>query len=83
MSRLAQDGFLLRELRLVEFELRRGALGVILRLFDALGGAGEARLQKIALSGRFEIIAVQVSQCGVDRRLGLADQAALNVFLVG
>ena len=78
-----KDGFLLCQLRLVEFELGGGALGVVFCLLDALWRAGDAGLQKISLARGLQDRSDRVGHRCANRCLGLPDQGALNVFLVG
>ena len=78
-----EQRLLLIELRLVQLKLRLGALFVVLRLLDKLRRAGDLRPQQIVLPLALELIAQQIGLGGVDRRLGLADQRALHVLLIG
>ncbi len=59
-----------------------GAPFVGVGLLDRLLGAGDPGLQQLALSFRFKAVAQLVCLGGLDGRLGLADQRALDVLLV-
>ena len=78
-----QNGLLLFELRFVQLELGVGAFVVGVRLFQQLLRSRRGVIDEIALAPGFEIIAQHIGLSGVDRRLGLADQGALHVALVG
>ena len=74
---------MLVELRFVQLQLRRGALVVGVGLLHQLLGAGECVVAAGRAGAWLRGDSAAGRRGGLDGRLGLADQRALHVLLVG